>query len=61
MFTCTLGKKPTDAKYFLNDASEELVLLDTLRIASLKYKKVKSYMDVKKTLPKGNNFPSSVS
>lgn len=46
-YVATLGKKPSIAEYFVDDAEEAQFLLARLRAAALKRKRNKSYTDLR--------------
>ena len=46
-FVCTLGKKPSLAQFYVEDAEELSFLINKLRVSTQKRKKIRSFSDLK--------------
>ena len=54
-FTCTVGKKPSLAKYYINDAVDVAGILEILKDCSYKSKKHYSFDDLRSLTIRGNS------
>lgn len=50
-YICTLGKKPSNANYYIDDIDEVKFLINKLRHSTQKRKKTRSYSDLKDLSP----------
>lgn len=50
-YLCSVGKRPSNAQYYVDDISEVTLLINKLRHATQKRKKTRSYTDLKKASP----------
>lgn len=60
-YICTLGKKPSSAFYYIDDADEVKFMLSRLRAATQKRKRNRSYSDLRDLQSAGSPFGQDMS
>ena len=56
MYTCTIGRRATQAKYFLNDSDAFFHMIQSLQTISIKARKNKSYADIKSSMSQAHSI-----